>query len=163
MPAPLATSLPFWYATIRMKLRNAFLVCLALVFCCASSSLADDYGSALRRAKKEDKPALVYFFSKYCSYCEAMDKEVLLDPEIAELLKKYTVFVRVDVDKRPDLAEAYNLRGFPTTWLLQPSGKRIGQAPGFLPKKEFRKIIAYLRGKHYQVMGLGEFLRSSRS
>lgn len=118
---------------------------------------ADEHGSALTRAKKESKPLLLYFYSDYCIYCEAMDRDVLLDKEIKKSLDADTVYLRVNVDKQTAIARRYNVRGYPTTWLVEPTGKRIAGVPGYIPKKDFKKILTFLKGKHYKTKTLSEF------
>jgi len=132
-----------------------FMLCTIISSQC---SYADEYADALKRAKTEDKPVVIYFYSNNCGYCIAMDNNVLFDKEISELLRKYLVYIRVDVDKNKKTASLYNIRGYPTTALLEPSGKRIAQIPGYIMKKDFIKIVTYLHGKHYKKMKLGEFL-----
>jgi thioredoxin-related protein len=119
---------------------------------------ADEYNDAMNKAKAEDKPVVIYFYSKYCHYCAAMDKDVLFDKEIKKILSEDTVYLRIDVDKTKQIAALYNIRGYPTTYLLDPAGKRIISIPGYIPKKDFKKILEYLKGKHYKKMNLREFL-----
>jgi thioredoxin-related protein len=88
-----------------------------------------------------------------------MDRDVLNDKEINPVLKKEIVYIRIDVDKTTELASLYAIRGYPTISLLEPSGKRIAQVPGYIPKKEFKKILSFLKGKHYKTMTLREFLK----
>ena len=114
-----------------------------------------------KRAKNEDKPMVVYFFSKDCPYCKQMERDVLKDKEIANSLNKDVVYTTIDVDKRTDIANAYGVWGFPTTLLLESTGKRIAQIPGYIGKNDFKMILSYLKGKHYKTMGLGEFLEEA--
>lgn len=88
-----------------------------------------------------------------------MDRDVLNDKEINPVLKKEIIYIRIDVDKTTELASLYAIRGYPTISLLEPSGKRIAQVPGYIPKKEFKKILSFLKGKHYKTMTLREFLK----
>ncbi len=122
-------------------------------------SCADEHDEALKKAKTEDRPLLIYFFSYYCVYCAAMDKDVLADREISGSLRADTVYLRIDVDRRPDIARRYNVRGYPTTWLVEPSGKRIAGIPGYIPKNDFKKVLAYLKGRHYKQMSIWDFVR----
>ncbi len=123
----------------------------------AQAVLADEHTDALKKAKAEDKPLLIYFFSRYCVYCSAMDKDVLSDKEISGPLTTDVVYLRVDVDKKTDIARHYNVRGYPTTWLVEPSGKRIAGIPGYIPKNDFKKVLAFLKGKHYKKMSIWDF------
>lgn len=124
---------------------------------------ADDWNLALKRAKKEDKPVILYFFTPYCSYCRAMDKEVLAEKEINNTLKKNIVYLRIDGEKREDLARFYGVRGYPTTTFLEPNGQRVFQIPGYIEKNDFKKLLVFVREKHYKTMNLKDFLKKQVS
>lgn len=143
--------------TLKLFLKTIALFVLILFI--ATPALADEWDTALKKAKKEDKPVVLYFFTARCSYCLAMDKEVLAEREVSTTLKKNVVYLRIDVEKREDLAQFYGVRGYPTTTLLEPNGQRIVQMPGYIEKNDFKKILVFARGKHYKVMNLREFLR----
>ncbi|MCX5812110.1 MAG: thioredoxin family protein [Proteobacteria bacterium] len=120
--------------------------------------VADEYSDAMKRAKTEDKPVVIYFYSKYCRFCDAMDRDVLFDKEIKKTLSEGIVYLRVDADITKQTARLYNVRGYPTTCLLDPTGKRIISIPGYIPKDDLKKVLEFLKGKHYQRTTLLEFL-----
>ncbi|MBA4417468.1 MAG: hypothetical protein C0392_06120 [Syntrophus sp. (in: bacteria)] len=143
-----------------LKLIAGFM--LIFTICLAHTHLfADDYTDALKRAKTENKPIVLYFYSNYCGYCDAMDKEVLADKDIVRTLKNDLVFLRINVDKKADLASKFNVRGYPTTSLLEPSGKGIVQIPGYIDKKNYSLVLAYLKGNHYKAMRFGEYIKKT--
>lgn len=131
-------------------------VCVAVLLL-VSSVLASDYDGALKAAKKENKPVLLYFFNKSCYYCTLMDKDTLADKDVGSVLKKDFVFLRVDTDKSGDLAMLYEIRGTPSSWFLEPSGKPIRQIPGYIPKKEYRTVLEFIRGRHYKEMDIQSY------
>lgn len=90
-----------------------------------------------------------------------IERDTFGDKEIQPTMKADTVFIPIDVEIQPKLAATYSVRGYPTTWLLEPSGKRIAAVPGYIPKKEFKKILAYLKGRHYTTMTVWAFLRAT--
>jgi thioredoxin-related protein len=122
--------------------------------------IADEHSDVIKRAKNENKPVVIYFYSKYCRFCDAMDRDVLFDKEIKNTLNNRTIYLRVDVDAARQTARLYNVRGYPTTWLLDPAGKRIASLPGYIPKNDFKRILEFLKEKHYKKMDLREFLES---
>jgi thioredoxin-related protein len=142
---------------LKLFIKKAPLFFVALFLCTIAH--ADDWDSALKRAKREDKPVVLYFFTTYCSYCQAMDKEVLAEKEVSTALKKNAVYLRIDVEKREDLARFYGVRGYPTTTFLEPNGQRIVQIPGYIEKNDFKRLLAFVKGKYYKTMNLKEFLR----
>ena len=135
-----------------------YILLVAALFL-TSPLFAVDYDGALKTAKHENKPVLLYFFSKSCGYCTMMDKETLADKDIGSLLKKDFVFVRVDTDKSSDLAALYRINGTPSSWFLDPAGKRILQAPGYIGKDDYRTLLGYVRGKHYKEMDIEAYFK----
>ena len=124
----------------------------------ATASRADELSHALKKAKVENKPVLLYFYSNYCTYCEAMDRNVLSDKDIKKSLATDVVYLRINVDEKRETAARYNIRGYPTTYLLDPVGKRIAVIPGYMPKRDFGKVLAFLKGKHYKTTNLWDFV-----
>ena len=61
-----------------------------------------------------------------------MDRTTLADKEIAATLKRDFVFLRVDADRSAKLARLYRLTGTPSSWFIDPAGKRIGEIPGYV-------------------------------
>ena len=152
------------FSSARLAARTAAIilfVAAALAILNPSSLLAEDYSSALKRAKAEDKAVVLYFSSAYCPYCVAMERDVLSDKEVARTMKQSLVLVRIDVEIRSDLARKYGVRGYPTTCLLEPSGKPLIKIPGYVEKRDFKVILDYARGKHYKTIGLRDYMKKA--
>ncbi|MDR2017316.1 MAG: thioredoxin family protein [Syntrophobacterales bacterium] len=139
------------------------LICfIAAALCLSPAELfAEDYAAALKRAKAEDKALVLYFYSKYCPYCVAMERDVLADREIANIMKFKVVSLRIDVEARPDLATKYGIRGYPSTCFMEPSGKVIIRVPGYVDKKEFGILLEYAKEKHYKTTALRDYLKKA--
>jgi thioredoxin-related protein len=145
-----------------MKRFLSFILAVALFV--PLSAYALTYDSALKAAKSENKPLLLYFFNDTCRYCTIMDRETLADREIASTLRREFVVLRVDTGRSPDLSMLYRVYGTPSSWFLEPSGKRIFQAPGYMPKKDYKTLLEYVRGKHYREMDVQQYFdKASRS
>ncbi len=84
---------------------------------------------------------------------------MLAEKEISVALKKKIVYLRIDVEKREDLARFYGVRGYPTTTFLKPNGQPVIQIPGYIEKSDFKKLLTFVVEKHYNTMNLKEFLR----
>ncbi|OPY68107.1 MAG: Thiol:disulfide interchange protein DsbD [Syntrophorhabdaceae bacterium PtaU1.Bin034] len=142
---------------VMKKLMFALFVTIMLV---ASSVYGQDYESALKTAKKENKPLVLYFVSRGCGYCNLMDRNTMADREIDAILKKDFVFLRIDADKS-DLSRLYRITGTPSSWFLESSGKRIFEAPGYIQKPLYKKVLEYVKDKHYNEMDLQTFLKKT--
>ena len=62
---------------------------------------------ALRLAKDQDKPLLLSIGYSACHWCHVMERESFENDEIASLMNRYYVCVKVDREERPDLDEIY--------------------------------------------------------
>ena len=90
-----------------------------------------------------------------------MERDVLNDREIGNVLKKDIIYLGVDVEKSADTAARYGVRGYPTTVLINDKGKMIARIPGYIPKDDFKKILVFLTGKYYENMNLTSYLKNS--
>ena len=87
--------------------------------------------AAFARAKAEDKPILLDIGAVWCHWCHVMDGESYEDAEVAELINKLFVAVKVDRDERPDVDARYQAAvsaisgqgGWPLTAFLTPDGR----------------------------------------
>ena len=62
---------------------------------------------AWQRARAEDKPIFLSIGYSACHWCHVMERESFSDPEIAELLNRWFVCIKVDREERPDLDQLY--------------------------------------------------------
>jgi hypothetical protein len=99
---------------------------------------------AFARARAEDKPVVLDLGAAWCHASAVMDRETYGDPEVAELLNRDYVPVRVDSDRRPDVHERYNLGGWPTTAFLTPEGKLMGGAT-YVDRNQMKQFLVQLK------------------
>ena len=89
--------------------------------------------TAFDRARAEDKLILLDLTAVWCHACHVMEETTYLDPAVVELLNAEFVPIRVDTDRRPDIAARYKHGGWPTTSVLLPSGEILFQANALTP------------------------------
>ena len=86
---------------------------------------------AFDRAKTEDKPVFLSIGYSTCHWCHVMAHESFEDKEIAEILNRYFISIKVDKEERPDIDSIYmsvcqaftGSGGWPTTIFLTPDQK----------------------------------------
>ncbi|MDP7251019.1 MAG: thioredoxin domain-containing protein [Planctomycetota bacterium] len=83
---------------------------------------------AFKRAKAENKPILLSIGYSACHWCHVMEHESFSNEEIAGLMNKYFVNIKVDREERPDVDNIYQTAlqvmgqggGWPLTMFLTP-------------------------------------------
>ena len=84
-----------------------------------------DFKMAAERARERYRPLLIHFTAKWSAPCRQMEREVLYDPEVLQLLERNFVAVRADVDSANDLQKAYNIESVPTDLILDLEGLKL--------------------------------------
>jgi len=62
---------------------------------------------AFTRARKENKPIFLSIGYSACHWCHVMERESFENEEIAEILNKYFINIKVDREERPDIDRIY--------------------------------------------------------
>ena len=62
---------------------------------------------AFEKARKEDKPVFLSVGYSTCHWCHVMEHESFEDEEVAALMNKTFVSVKVDREERPDIDDVY--------------------------------------------------------
>ena len=83
---------------------------------------------AFQKAKEEDKPVLMSIGYSACHWCHVMERESFEDEEIAGLMNRNFVSIKVDREEMPDIDEIYQYAaqilgsggGWPLTVFLTP-------------------------------------------
>lgn len=96
---------------------------------------------AFAKAKSEDKPIFLSIGYSTCHWCHVMEHESFEDKEVAGLLNKSFISIKVDKEERPDIDTIYmnvcqalnGHGGWPLTILMAPDQKPF-YAGTYLPK-----------------------------
>ena len=111
--------------------------------------------AAFARAREEKKPILLDIGAVWCHWCHVMDGESYEDPQVAELLNRDFVCIKVDRDERPDVDSRYQRAvqaltgqgGWPLTAFLTPEGEVFFGGTYFPPDNNqfgrpgFRRVL----------------------
>jgi uncharacterized protein len=98
-------------------------------------------GEAFSRAVAEDKPIFLSIGYSTCHWCHVMERESFEDEEVAIILNKHFIAIKVDREERPDVDHIYmsvcqamtGRGGWPLTILMTPDRKPF-YAGTYFPK-----------------------------
>jgi uncharacterized protein len=109
---------------------------------------------AFSRARAEDKPILLDIGAVWCHWCHVIDRESYENEQLAAIINRLFVPVKVDRDERPDVDARYQAAistisgqgGWPLTGFLLPDGRPFFGGTYFPPddamgRPGFRRIL----------------------
>lgn len=105
---------------------------------------------AFEKAKEEDKPIFLSVGYSTCHWCHNMARESFENEEIAGILNKYFVSIKVDREERYDIDNLYmkfcqatsGRGGWPMSIFMTPEGKPFF-AGTYFPRIDFRGITGF--------------------
>lgn len=136
------------------KTLSLFILILLLFFSCSlpdadklSSEVifeSTDYQTAIDKAAQLNKPVMLHFYANWCPSCKKMRKKTFGNKELAELLNKHFVNIKLNIDTKEGRVQSakFNVQSFPVVILLTPSGEVVYQHTGF---QEASTIIPVIR------------------
>ena len=108
----------------------------------ADQAWATDYKKAQQEAKTSHKLVLLDFTgSDWCGFCIQLDRAILSQPQFKDYATKNLVLVEIDFPRRKpqsietrkqnqELAQRYQIEGFPTLVVLNGDGKTVWRYDG---------------------------------
>lgn len=104
---------------------------------------------AFSRAEAEDKPIFLSVGYSTCHWCHVMARESFENPDIAALLNRHFISIKVDREERPDIDSVYmtvcqamtGQGGWPMSVFLTPEKKPFFAATYF-PPETFAGLLA---------------------
>jgi uncharacterized protein YyaL (SSP411 family) len=103
---------------------------------------------ALEKAKKENKLLIISIGYAACHWCHVMEEESFSNEEVAEVMNKHFVSIKVDREERPDIDQVYmdaaqlltGQGGWPLNAVALPDGRPIF-AGTYYPRHQWVQIL----------------------
>jgi thioredoxin-related protein len=123
----------------------AACVFLPAPFARAESGWLNDYKKAQQEARASNKFLLLDFTgSDWCVWCKKFDKEILSQSQFQDYARENLVLVELDFPRtkpqspelrrqNQELANQYQVQGFPTIVVLNGDGQKLWQYDGYFP------------------------------
>jgi len=111
----------------------------------AESTWFNDYKKAQQEAKTSNKFLLLDFTgSDWCGWCKRLEKEILSQSQFENYARENLVLLEVDFPRakpqsvelrkqNQELAQQYQVEGFPTIVVLDGDGQKLWQYDGYFP------------------------------
>jgi thiol:disulfide interchange protein len=99
-----------------------------------------DLESALREARRSNRPVLVDFSADWCPPCIAMKHDVWPDDTVEEAVIGSYVPLLIDIDRDGVVAEQYGVEAIPTVLMLDGHGRVLRRA-NFLSASGLKQFL----------------------
>ncbi len=160
-----------------------FLLFILLVLTCSDSPGSkldgktkstvkwESFNSGLSKALKQKKPVIIDFYADWCRWCKVMETETFSNEEVAKILNKDFITIRVDTEKSESItykgktttssqfAPMLGIQGLPTVVFMDSDGDLIDKVPGFIKPDIFVGILRYIsEGCYKQQISFADYM-----
>ncbi|MCG8580992.1 MAG: thioredoxin family protein [Bacteroidales bacterium] len=98
----------------------------------------------LQKAKSENKIVFVDVYTTWCGPCKQMSKNIFPLKEVGDFYNTHFISYKLDAENvsyhGPQLAEKYEVKGYPAYLFLNGDGELIYKSGGAMPVETFLKI-----------------------
>ncbi|MBL0716903.1 MAG: thioredoxin family protein [Desulfosarcina sp.] len=147
-----------------MNLKTMRMALLILLICLISCNAYSDkihwysYDEGLELAKTENKKVFLHFWASWCGYCTKMATQTFNDSSVADYLNTNFIPIKINTDKKKNLALKYKVRGLPDTWFLTDKGENITNLAGYIPPDRLLPVLKYIFTDSYKTQNFNNFM-----
>ena len=109
----------------------------------------EGFESALKRAKKEHKIIMIKAMTKECHFCRKMDREVMIEEEIVNAIKKDFIPVSIDISVHA-LPLGLRTAITPSFIFVDENATIIENVPGAWSKKDFATLLKEIKESQHK-------------
>ena len=121
------------------------------------------FNDGLAKAKSENKPIFVEFYTDWCPYCKKFQRETIRNQKVAAMLAENFAYVRFNAEdsknrikyngrsmSNVELTSSFGITGYPSLVFLDSAGQPIKMLSGFVPPDQFATVLDYIHQKCYE-------------
>ena len=109
--------------------------------------------ATLAKARQENKMLLISIGYAACHWCHVMEHECFENEEVATLMNRYYICIKVDREERPDVDQIYmnaallinGNGGWPLNAIAMPDGQPFF-AGTYFPRDNWMRLLKYFAG-----------------
>ncbi len=106
----------------------------------------EGFEKALQKAKNEHKIIMLKVMTKDCYYCRKMDREVMVEKEVVDMLEKDFISVAIDISTT-ELPLGLKTKLTPSFIFIDENAKVLLNIPGAWDKMDFLEILREAKRK----------------
>lgn len=134
-----------------MRARH-WLCCLAVLGVCLVGSMSAQEAvewqptleTAKRVASQTGRLVLIHFWGDGCRPCQVMDREVYSRADVAAVIARDFVAVKVNQSHFPASASQYGVSAVPTDVIISPQGQLVARHAGAVPASQYMSRLNQL-------------------
>jgi len=142
-----------------------FLLIVIITMSCADSI---NINKLLGEAKKSDKHLLIFLHKPTCSYCKNMILFTLPEDDIADKIKKNSIFVDIDIansgevvfdefkGSKQEFSKSLGSNYYPSSVFIDEEKKVLYGQAGFKDEDVFLKILCFVESRSYKDMSIDD-------
>ncbi len=92
---------------------------------------------AIKKASEEKKLVFIDAHTAWCQPCVLMEKNVFSLNTVADFYNEHFINVKIDFGKEEELAERFDVHGYPSYIFVNAKGKAVYMGSGYTEEKEF--------------------------
>jgi thioredoxin-like negative regulator of GroEL len=127
----------------------------------ASIEWSTNLDQASAAARRANKPMLVDFWADWCVPCHVMDATVYSDERVAKAMAR-VVPVRLDFDRKREIARKYDIPGVPTILLTDSYGTELFRFTGEIAADAMIQLLAETPGDVTEINRLTQMVARDR-
>ncbi len=109
----------------------------------------EGFEKALQKAKKEHKIIMLKVMTKDCYYCRKMDREVMVEKEVVDMLEENFISVSIDISTT-ELPLGLKAEFTPSFIFIDENAKVLMNLPGAWNKMDFLDILREAKTKQME-------------